>query len=743
MGIKQNYNNYFRLFFQFTVLAASALVIFTAGCLGGSETDHSSAGPPQGTTEIKIGVLLPISGEEIFDFKTPVQMAVSDINSAGGIGGTPVKALFFDTDGKEITEIAEEAAGDPDINIFIGPSSSEEALKAAPVFIENKKLLISPSASSMEVSAQFTDSGYFRRTVTGDHAQAAVIFEILKEKGAESACLIYEDSAYGRTFDGYAPEYAESVRIELIKSITLTNDKTQDSDLVYSIAALNPDYIIAAVMPEEAVMIKENLNDAGSDAELFLTDGGRSPYIIEKLGINAEGICGISPSYDPTTGYYIPYSIRNKELPGVFSAQTYDAVMLAAYTAAWNMTHPEETYAEAFESVTATSGIYKGWDSQEAGESISYILSGGKPDVSGASGTLDFRDGMIGPDSGYYACWVIEEGDFRERKYYSSDKQYQPRLPGLSYTGIPAETSEEKGTVWIFYPSVKGDRSFADAAYTGLSSAYEENSFIKREFSLNDAPKVNEIFASGSFTEKPDLVITIGYEFDEYTADWAEKNPDIRFIGVEQSGSNLSNHAVCTFMPYGGSYLAGVLAAEMTETENIGIIAGTDAGVIKPFTEGFKAGAYAYDPDVYTSVNYVSSGFEGFSMPDKAEEVADRMYNSGVDVIIMLAGSSNTGIVNSAINHGGVYLIGEDVDQSYLAPGVIAASVVKNIEGSVKTGINETLAGDFKSGNILYSMENSGTGLLTSDKFTDKYSELMEKWRNAAETEERRYTERI
>jgi basic membrane protein A len=584
------------------------------------------------------------------------------------------------------------------------------------------------------------NTGYFRRTVTGDHAQIAVIFEILEEKGAESVCLIYEDTSYGRTFDGYAPEYADSAGLELIKSIPLTKDRNRDSDSVYSIAALNPDYIIAAVMPEDAVMIKETLDDAGSDAELFLTDSGRTPYLTEKLGRDAEGICGVSPSYDPSTGYYISYSIRNKEIPGVFSAQAYDAVMLAAYTAAWNMTHPEETYAEAFENLTAPSGIYKGWDSQEAGESLSYILSGGKPDISGASGPLDFRKGMIGPDRGYYAFWVIEDGEFRERKHYSSDKQYRPHLPGLSYTGIPGGKNEGKGTVWIFYPSVKGDRSFADAAYTGLFSAYEEDGFIKREFSLNDAPEVNEIFASGSFTEKPDLVITIGYEFDEYTAVWAGNNPDIKFIGVEQSESSLSNHAVCTFMPYGGSYLAGVLAAEMTETNNIGIIAGTDAEVIKPFTDGFKAGAYACDPGVYTSVSYVSSGSEGFAMPDKAEEIAKRMmHGSGVDVIFMLAGSSNIGIVNSAINHGEVYLIGEDVDQSYPAPGVVAASVVKNIEGAVKSGIKRTLSGEFRTGNILYTMENKGTGLLISDKFSDKYSELAEKWKNAAETEEIKY----
>ncbi|EHQ35566.1 BMP family ABC transporter substrate-binding protein [Methanoplanus limicola] len=738
MGIIKNNYNYFRHFLLFAGLAGSLLIIFTAGCLG-SGTGTEYTGIPEDTAEIKIGILLPVSGGEIFDFKTPVQMAVSGINSAGGIGGTSVKPVFFDTEGKEITDIAEDAAGDPDINIFIGPSSSEEALKAAPIFIESKKLLISPSASSAEVSARFMNTGYFRRTVPGDHAQITVIFEILEEKSAETVCLIYEDTSYGRTFDGYAPEYADSVGLELIKNIPLTNDKNRDSDSVYSIAALNPDYIIAAVMPEDAVMIKKTLDDAGSDAELLLTDSGRSPYITEKLGRDAEGICGVSPSYDPSTGYYIPYSIRNKEMPGVFSAQTYDAVMLAAYTAAWNMTHPEETYAEAFESVTAPSGIYKGWDSQEAGESVSYILSGGKPDISGASGPLDFRKGMIGPDRGYYAFWIIEDGEFRERKYYSSDKHYQPYLPGLSYTGIPTEKNEGKGTVWIFYPSVKGDRSFADAAYTGLFSAYEENSFIKREFSLNDASEVNEIFTSGSFTEKPDLVITIGYEYDGYTADWAEKNPDIKFIGVEQSESSLSNHAVCTFMPYGGSFLAGVLAAEMTETDNIGIIAGTDAGVIKPFTDGFKAGAYACDPGVYTSVSYVSSGFEGFSMPDKAEEIAYRMYGSGVDVIIMLAGSSNKGIVNSAINHGEVYLIGEDVDQSSLAPGVVAASVVKNIEGAVKSGIKRTLSGDFRPGNILYSMENGGTGLLISDKFSDKYSELAEKWKNAAETEERKY----
>lgn len=688
-----------------------------------------SAGCTDTTDPVRIGVLLPESGPLAMHSLDGLAWAVEAMNRQGGC---TIELVYRDTSAGNTLAYAEELAGRDDIDIIIGPATSAELMQIAPLVTGKGKILISSSVTSGVVTAEYNGNDLLWRTCPADGRQVEALFSILREDGVNNVSLITANTTYGETFARLAPAAAamNGIRITGAVSIDASDDFTA---IAARIGEEEPGIVVAAVYPEEAVGIADALSAAGSSAGLFLTDAGRSPYVLESLGERAEGIAGTSLSSDPSTGYAIAYEEAFGEAPPPFAAQTYDALLLAVYTAARQEAAPAESLAASLQWVVSGDGTVKGWDPQEAGEAAAMIRAGAHPAISGASGPLRFGESpSAGPLVGYYVRWAVEGGAFCESTPVPS-ADVSPGLPGLSYG--PAG---KRPVVWMVYPLVKGDRSFADSAYRGLFRAQESFDFTKRECSYEDLGLLDAVFAARNFTERPDLVITEGFQFTDASRAWAEANPDIRFFTLEQAEFGLPNACDVVMVPYGASYLAGVMAANMTKTGRIGAVAGAPVSVIDPFVEGFRRGAEEYDPSVNVTVAYVGESFEGFGMPERAGAIARDLRSEGVDIILMVAGSSNTGIVDAARETGDVYLIGEDTDQSYLAPNLVAASVVKQIDTIVYHAVANEINKTFAPGREVWTLEDGGTGLFVSPRF-DEYARIPVEWRERAIAAENDY----
>ena len=157
-------------------------------------------------------------------------------------------------------------------------------------------------------------------------------------------------------------------------------------------------------------------------------------------------------------------------------------------------------------------------------------------------------------------------------------------------------------------------------------------------------------------------------------------------------------------------YSAGCIAAADPGPIHIGVLLPTSGPSAVHSIEGFRVGAKAYDPAVNVTVLHVGESFEGFDMPECAGELARGLRADGVDVILMIAGASNTGIVDAARETGDIYLIGEDTDQSYLAPDLVAASVVKEIDTIVYHAVENEIMGGFTPGQEVRMLANGGSG---------------------------------
>ena len=292
--------------------------------------------------------------------------------------------------------------------------------------------------------------------------------------------------------------------------------------------------------------------------------------------------------------------------------------------------------------------------------------------------------------------------------------------------------------VIIVYGGEKGDQSFIDSAFRGLTAARENLVFETHEFTAFEYETIAGLLQNES-PKRPMLVITASFAYAGATAQLASEYPDVQFLGIDQQGSSLPNFRTCEITSYGSSYLAGVLAAQATRTRHVGIILGTHSDVLEGFRLGYRDGIRAVDPSIVIEERYVrENSVEGFSNPVRAQEIAWEMYGDGADIIFTVAGFSGTGAIDEANRAPGRYVIGVDCDQSDLGPDVILASAIKHVDRAVESGIRDFMGGTFSGGEQVIGLKDGATDLVFNPQ-CEEYNDTVSHWRERAMEEEARY----
>jgi ABC-type branched-subunit amino acid transport system substrate-binding protein len=372
-------------------------------------------------TPVRIGVLLPVTGD--IELREPLEWAKDNLNRQGGIGGRQIELVYRDTSQEDTAAMARELLADDSIRIVIGPPASDDVYLLAPEFIKKEKLLISPLTTSGDIIRAFGKKGYVWRTPQGDVAQVRVILSLLKAKDVHRVAIITENSTYGRTFYDWTGFFATEFGIQLTSIQEFEPGSSTLETGVDKALAGDPEYIIAAVQPSDAAVIKRAIDRSGKTVRLFLTDAGAAPGLLTSLGVAAEGIEGTSPTADPATGFAVAYEAKFGHPPTDFAAPAYDALLLAAYITARQDATFLESPAESARKVVYGTGSPKGWDAQESHEAVVAFRAGQTPDISGASGPLDYDTEFgVDPLVTYYCHWIVEEGTFRIQNVVASAK---------------------------------------------------------------------------------------------------------------------------------------------------------------------------------------------------------------------------------------------------------------------------------------------------------------------------------
>jgi ABC-type branched-subunit amino acid transport system substrate-binding protein len=374
------------------------------------------------TGPLRIGVLLDLTGPEAKVPDEVLNWAADNFNKSGGINGREVELVYKDEAKGELERLAQEFVDDASIKIVIGPETCSALYQIAPMFMANKKILISPTSTAGDIFRAFEGNGFIWRTCESDIAQIRAILDEISERGVDRISLIYEDSVYGGTFFDWTGFFCTEMGIELTNLVKFEPGQSDFSGAIAEALEGSPEYIVCVAFAKDAVKIKREFDKTGSRARLFFADAAQTPYLIEALGEGAEGLEGTAPSADPETGFETAYQIKFGHLAPGFTAETYDAFLLAIDTLARQQyTHGQEKIEDSLKKILSGRGTKVGWDRQEMKEAIELILKGKLPDISGASGPLEFDEEFgVDPLETFYYYWRVEAGDFRKVKTVSS-----------------------------------------------------------------------------------------------------------------------------------------------------------------------------------------------------------------------------------------------------------------------------------------------------------------------------------
>lgn len=271
-----------------------------------------------------------------------------------------------------------------------------------------------------------------------------------------------------------------------------------------------------------------------------------------------------------------------------------------------------------------------------------------------------------------------------------------------------------------------GDKSFNDSAYAGLRRAQQELGVEGEYREPGQGSQRGDHLRNFARGDK-DLVIGVGFLFTDEITQAAEDFPKKKFACVDYTVTDESelpeNLVALNFREEEGAFLVGAIAALKSKTGKIGFVGGVESPLIKKFEAGYTQGARHVRPDIEVKAAYAGVSDKAFQDPQKGKELANSMYDAGVDVIFHASGSTGLGVFKSA-EEKGKWVIGVDADQSGDAhPGVIITSMLKNTDQAVFDVIKQVSEGRFKGGVQRLGLKEGGIGYVYNEKNKDLLGE--------------------
>ncbi|MGH9287846.1 MAG: BMP family lipoprotein [Acidimicrobiales bacterium] len=257
------------------------------------------------------------------------------------------------------------------------------------------------------------------------------------------------------------------------------------------------------------------------------------------------------------------------------------------------------------------------------------------------------------------------------------------------------------------------DGTFNQFAFEGMTAAEEcfgfETSFIE---TVSEADYATNI--STSLSDNPNVLITNGFLIATDTLTAAEANADTDFIGIDQFQEAFPpNYVGVSFREDQGGYLAGAMAASLSESGVIGVVGGReDVPPVVRFVNAYETGAQSVNPDIRVLKVYN----ESFTTPDKGASDAAQFIGEGADVIFGAGGQTGSGGVAAAAEQG-IWGIGVDQDEYFTtfnggdAPGseYLATSAIKRVDLAVFRNIVASMTDQFEGG--VYTLEAANDGI--------------------------------
>ena len=273
-----------------SLLAVSVLIV-----LIGIMASGCSSGPK----EIVIGAFYPMTGANAAKGqlnKNGTELAVKDINAAGGVLGKQVKVVYEDTKSlaTEVPNVVRKLIEQDKVVALLGEVASSNSLAAAPVLMQLKRPAIAPTSTNVKVTQDPNDltkvNPYYFRACFLDPVQGTAMANFAYNKLEKTtAALIYNIA------QDYNKGLAEAFKAKftgnggtIVAEETYPNETQDFKPLLTKIKDKNPGIIVTPNTYAESGLILKQAKELGMDDFIFIAgDSTHAPKVIEIAGEDA------------------------------------------------------------------------------------------------------------------------------------------------------------------------------------------------------------------------------------------------------------------------------------------------------------------------------------------------------------------------------------------------------------------------------------------------------------------------
>ena len=327
------------------VMVMAMVMCLMAGCGSTNETADPTEAPAEAEAEVEtaseggsfyIGGIGPITGDNAIyglAVMNGAQIAVDEINAAGGINGYTVEYKFEDdvADGETAVN-AYNNLMDWGMQVLVGPTTTGSAISVSAKVYEERVFALTPSASSPDVTAG-KDNMFQLCFTDPNQGSGSAVYMGANMPEAKVAVIYRNDDAYSQGIRDTFVAEAANQNLEVVYEGTFTEDTATDFSVQLTAAqAAGADTVFLPIYYQPASVIMAQANAMGYAPTFFGVDGMDGILTLDGFDTSlAEGVMVLTPfsataEDELTQNFVAEYNERYGETPNQFAADGYDCV---------------------------------------------------------------------------------------------------------------------------------------------------------------------------------------------------------------------------------------------------------------------------------------------------------------------------------------------------------------------------------------------------------------------------------
>jgi branched-chain amino acid transport system substrate-binding protein len=293
-----------------------------------------AADPP-----IKMGTVLRLSigAEHGIPCRRGVEMAVAEVNKAGGINGRQVELIVED---EKDSPAASVNAVQKLINVdkvigMVGPMTSGDVMAATKIADEAKVVIITPTATTPKLSGA---AAYVYRGCSRIDTQAKVLTDyVAKNWKPKTVAILFSNEPYGKGCAEFFGKDFEKLGIKVVAQESFMRGSRDFKAQLTTIKAANPDILFIPGYTPETAPAAAQARQLGMNQKILGVYGDMDPVYIQLAGKAADGhVIGVEYDEDYDTpknkafkaAYYELAKKNNDPENIMFAALSYDAASM-------------------------------------------------------------------------------------------------------------------------------------------------------------------------------------------------------------------------------------------------------------------------------------------------------------------------------------------------------------------------------------------------------------------------------